>query len=160
MHARAAGRTGHVPTFGIRPFNIYGPRQLASSPYSGVISVFADRLKRRENLTIYGNGSQTRDFIHVTDVVNILVAALDNVSVDAPVINVATGQETSILDVAHSLGAILGHEAEINFAPARMGDIRRSVADIAGMKSIFGITPRIHVAEGLRFLLETQPIPD
>ena len=100
-----------VPTFGLRPFNIYGPRQHASSPYSGVITVFADRLRRGEKLTIYGDGKQTRDFIHVNDVVGFFVAALSKASPDAPICNAATGKETSVLDVAQKLGAVFSREA-------------------------------------------------
>jgi UDP-glucose 4-epimerase len=152
MHAHAAGRMAAVPTFGLRPFNIYGPRQQASSPYSGVITVFADRLRRGEGLTIYGDGKQTRDFIHVGDVVGHFIAAMGKASVNAPVCNVATGQETSILDLAQKLSALFGHEPRISFAPARAGDIYRSVADTSRAQSLLGCAARIKIDEGLAFL--------
>ncbi len=154
LHARAAGRAKGVPSFGLRPFNIYGPRQHASSPYSGVITVFIDRLRRGENLTIYGDGSQTRDFIHVSNIVDYFIAALEKASVDAPVCNAATGKETSVLDIAHKLAEILGREPEIVFASARTGDIYRSVADTSRAQALLGVTASVAVAEGLRFVLE------
>jgi UDP-glucose 4-epimerase len=154
LHAHAAGRIGKVPTFGLRPFNIYGPRQHVSSPYSGVITVFVDRLKRGESLTIYGDGQQTRDFIHISDIVDFFVAAWGNASVEAPVCNAATGIETSILDIAHKLAAILGCEAKISFSPARTGDIRRSVADISRAQSLLGCAAQVDIAEGLKFVLK------
>ncbi|MDR3424803.1 MAG: NAD-dependent epimerase/dehydratase family protein [Alphaproteobacteria bacterium] len=153
-HAHAAGRSGGVPTFGLRPFNIYGPRQHASSPYSGVITVFTDRLLRGEDLTIYGDGQQTRDFIHVSDIVEHFIAALDKASPSAPVANAATGKETSVCDIAQRLAAILGREAKIVFAPARAGDIYRSVADTTRACSLLGIKARVDIAEGLRFILK------
>ena len=154
LHARAAGRSGGVPTFGLRPFNIYGPRQHASSPYSGVITLFIDRLRRGEGLTVYGDGKQTRDFIHVRNVVDCFIAAMGKASVEAPVCNAATGMETSILDVAHLLAGILEHEANITFAPARAGDIYRSVADTSRAQELLGCAAHINIAEGLKFVLE------
>jgi UDP-glucose 4-epimerase len=156
LHAKVAGHSAGVPTFGLRPFNIYGPRQQPSSPYSGVITVFTDRLKRDESIMIYGDGKQTRDFIHVSDVVDHLIAALDKASPEALICNVATGKETSIFDVAHKLAKILGRKAIINFAPARTGDIYRSVADTKRAKSILGSKARIDIAEGLKFAGETS----
>jgi UDP-glucose 4-epimerase len=154
LHAQAAGKNGGVPTFGLRPFNIYGPRQLASSPYSGVISIFADKIARGEGLTIYGDGKQTRDFVHVKDIVRSFIAAIDKVSTDAPVINAATGKETSILNLAHFLAAILEKEAKIAHAPARSGDIYRSVACTQRAQALLGIKAQLDIAEGLKFVLE------
>ncbi|MDR3448331.1 MAG: NAD-dependent epimerase/dehydratase family protein [Alphaproteobacteria bacterium] len=151
LHARAAGQRG-VPTFGLRPFNIYGPRQLAASPYSGVITVFTERLRRNQPIIIYGDGRQTRDFIHISDVVDFFVAALDKVSPKAPVCNAATGKETSVVDLAKNLCALLGHKEDIQFAPARPGDIRRSVADISLAREMLGCVAKVEVAEGLVFV--------
>ncbi|MGB9153381.1 MAG: SDR family NAD(P)-dependent oxidoreductase [Alphaproteobacteria bacterium] len=153
LHARAAGSKDGVPTFGLRPFNIYGSRQQASSPYSGVITIFSDRLKRGEDLIIYGDGKQTRDFIHVGDIVNCFIAALDKASPTAPVCNAATGKEISILDVARKLAFILGREARIVLAPPRAGDIVRSVADISHAQSILGCVACVDINEGLRFVM-------
>jgi len=155
LHAHAAGRTSGVPSFGLRPFNIYGPRQNPSSPYSGVISIFADRLKRGEELTIYGDGQQTRDFIHVKDIVAFFIAALSQASPAAPLCNAATGKETSVLNVAHKLASILGREAKINFAPSRSGDISRSVADTTRAEAMLHTKAEIDISDGLAFILGT-----
>ncbi len=154
LHAKAAGCAQGVPSFGLRPFNIYGPRQVASSPYAGVISIFADRLRRGEGLTIFGDGGQTRDFIHVHDVVNCFIAAMGKASADAPICNAATGWETSILDVARLLSSILHKEPQITFAPARKGDIHRSVADTGAMLARLCFKAQVDIAEGLKFVLK------
>lgn len=156
LHAHAAGRKNGVPSFGLRPFNIYGPRQNPSSPYSGVISIFVDRLKRGETLNIYGDGKQTRDFIHVGDIVDFFIAAWAKAAPDAPLCNAATGRETSVLDVAHMLAAILGKQARIDFAPARMGDIKRSVAATARSRDILKASAQIEIDNGLRFVLDNS----
>ena len=152
LHAHAAARQAGVPSFGIRPFNIYGPRQHASSPYSGVITVFADRLKRGEALTIYGDGTQTRDFIYVGDVVDYFIAALGKASTDAPVCNGATGKETSVLAIAHKIAAVIGCEAKITYAPGRRGDIYRSVACTARARDRLGCVAQTAIEDGLAFI--------
>jgi UDP-glucose 4-epimerase len=152
LHAHAAGRMSGVPTFGLRPFNIYGPRQHASSPYSGVITVFIDRLRRGEELAIFGDGKQTRDFIHVDDIVMHLIAAMDKTAPTAPICNAATGKETTIADIAHQLAAIFGVTPRIVFKPARAGDICRSVADTKRSQTLLGLTARIAMDEGLSFV--------
>jgi len=154
MHAIAAGRNANVPTFGLRPFNIYGTRQNPSSPYSGVISIFADRLWRGEEITIYGDGKQTRDFVHIDDAVTFFIAALGKASPDAPVCNVATGKETSVLSAAHQIAEILKRKAKVSFAPARMGDIYRSVADIGRAELLLGYKAKIKFEDGLSFVRE------
>lgn len=154
LHAGAAGVVSRTPSFGLRFFNVYGPMQRPDSPYSGVISIFADRLSRRESLTIYGDGRQSRDFVHVGDVVRAVVASLEHASPAAPVCNVGTGVETSIVELAAILCRILGTEADFRFAPAREGDIRRSVADLSRAREIFGHTPQTAIYDGLRDLLK------
>jgi UDP-glucose 4-epimerase len=154
LHAAAAGVVDGIPSFGLRFFNVYGPLQRPDSPYSGVISIFADRLSRGETLTIHGDGGQTRDFVHVDDVVTAIVAALDLASPEAPVCNVGTGVETSILGLAAIIGGIFGVQPAFRFAPARDGDIRRSVADLSRMHAILGRAPPIAIDAGLRRLIK------
>lgn len=154
LHAKAAGCAKGIPSFGLRPFNIYGPRQVASSPYAGVISIFAERLRRGEGLTIFGDGNQTRDFIHVSDIVHGFIAAMGKASPDAPLCNAATGIETSILEVARLLSSILHKEPQIAFAPARKGDIYRSVADTKALQDRLCVKAQVDIAEGLKFVLQ------
>jgi UDP-glucose 4-epimerase len=156
LHARAAGVTAAIPSFGLRFFNVYGPGQNRDSPYSGVISIFADRLRRGETLTIHGDGGQSRDFVHVDDVVAAVIDALDQASPGAPICNIGTGIETSILGLASMLARLLGRPAEFASAPAREGDIRRSLADISRAREILGYSPQIGLCEGLSDLLKAS----
>lgn len=128
LHARVAGVVHGVPTSGMRFFNVYGPRQDPKSPYSGVISVFADRVRSGQSIGIQGDGKQTRDFVFVADVVRHLLAAMATSTVEARVFNVCTGRATSILELAHALMAAASLTVEVRHGPARAGDIRESSA--------------------------------
>jgi UDP-glucose 4-epimerase len=133
----------------MRFFNVYGPRQDPASPYSGVISIFADRVAQGLPITVHGDGGQTRDFVFVADVVAHLRAAMRKLT-DAPgayVSNVCTGIETSVLALAKALGA-----GEITQGPARAGDIRRSVGSSAHATALLGIAAGTTLAEGLKTL--------
>ena len=129
LHARVAWRVHGVPTIGLRFFNVYGPRQNAKSDYSGVISVFLHRLMAQKPISLYGDGSRIRDFIHVDDVVQHLRAAMDIKSKDCLVMNVCTGRGTSIAELLNYLSEILGMDPKIVHAPERKGDIQISVGD-------------------------------
>ncbi len=118
----------------VRPFNIFSPRQDPNSPYSGVISIFVDRAKKGEPLIIYGDGEQTRDFVNVEDVVQ-LIKLLQK---DKPtgIYNCGTEKETSINELAKIIKNISGKDLEIVHLPPREGDIRRSYASIEKARSI------------------------
>jgi len=139
----------------LRFFNVYGERQDPSSPYSGVISIFMDRVKRflrgeDVSIDIYGDGKQTRDFIYVKDVVSALLLAEEKGEA-GEVYNVGTGKETSILELISVLEEIVGQVPPLRFLPPRPGDIKRSVADISKISSL-GFSPRSSIEEGLRRL--------
>ena len=136
-----------IETISLRYFNIYGPRQ-ASTQYSGVISVFARRLLRRLPLRIFGDGSQSRDFIYVADAVEATVAALEKPLLNR-VFNIATGRETTILKLAEKMREIAGVSSHLRFEPARKGDIKRSVADISRARSELNFFPRSSLHDGL-----------
>ena len=127
LHARVASFVHSVPTTGLRFFNVYGPRQDSSSPYSGVISIFAEKIARQEPLSIYGGGEQVRDFIYVKDVVNFLLAAMDNISTTPRVFNVCTGRSTTINQLAKTIMSVSGKRVGMHYLPSRKGDIRVSV---------------------------------
>jgi UDP-glucose 4-epimerase len=149
LHAAVGWGVHGVPSFGMRFFNVYGPRQDPASPYSGVISIFADRVAQGLPVTVHGDGGQTRDFVFVADVVAHLRAAMRKLT-DAPgayVSNVCTGIETSVLMLAKALGA-----GEIIQGPARAGDIRRSVGSSARATALLGIVARTTLVEGLKTL--------
>lgn len=156
QHARVAGGVHGVPTTGLRFFNVYGDRQDPKSPYSGVISIFCDRLAAGQGVTIFGDGGQERDFIHVSDVVARLMQAMDNVSVTAPVFNVCTGKPTVIGDLAHIIADVLGVRPEIGHGPARDGDIRRSLGDPAYADAALGARQPKPLSEGLAVTIRPQ----
>jgi UDP-glucose 4-epimerase len=151
LHAAAGWGVHGVPSFGLRFFNVYGPRQDPSSPYSGVISIFADRIARGAPITIHGDGSQTRDFVYVADVVAHLLAAMAALrnSPGAHVANVCTGRETSVLQLAETLAAVTGQPLSVTHGPARAGDISRSVGDPALATRLLGVSTASTLAEGL-----------
>lgn len=152
LHARVATHLHGLPTVGLRLFNVYGARQDPSSPYSGVISIFAARLRDGKPITICGNGEQLRDFVHVGDVVEIFAAAMARKEAGAIVCNVCTGRGTSILALAETIGESAGRRPEIIHAPPRPGDIRRSIGDPRQAMHLFGILPRTPLREGLHNL--------
>ncbi|HKK31816.1 MAG TPA: NAD-dependent epimerase/dehydratase family protein [Alphaproteobacteria bacterium] len=155
LHARVAGHVHGVPTCGLRFFNVYGPRQDPSSPYSGVISIFASKFAGSQAVTLHGDGLQSRDFVYVGDVVKHLVAALRAASISAPVCNVCTGRETSVKALAETLAALSGAEPEIRYGPARAGDIRHSLGDPVYASQELQVSAEIELAQGLQFLLDS-----
>jgi UDP-glucose 4-epimerase len=138
-HALVAGHVHGVPTTGLRFFNVYGPRQDPRSPYSGVISIFAERLLTGRPLAIHGDGRQVRDFVYVEDVVSCLIAGMANASTEARVFNVCTGRPTAIRDLADTLARLSGRPARLHPGPARAGDIRESLGDPDGAAAGLGV---------------------
>lgn len=156
QHARVAALVHGVPSFGLRFFNVYGPRQDPASPYSGVISIFARRVEERAPIAVHGDGQQTRDFVYVSDVVAHLVAAMRHLSLDrvrsvpcAHVANVCTGRETSVLELVRTLGDLSGHVPIVVHGPARPGDIRRSVGSPAHAAAVLGVRAGVRLRDGL-----------
>lgn len=154
LHARVAGLVYKVPTAGIRPFNVYGPRQDPSSPYSGVISLFCRLVGEGRTLTINGDGQQVRDFVYVEDVARAFVAAMGGVSTDARVYCVCTGRPTSILDLARLVADLSGVTPKIAFGEARRGDVRTSIGDPGRARSELGFAAAVELRDGLRRTLE------
>lgn len=137
-----------IPTVAVRFFNVFGPNQNPKSPYSGVLSIITDKLKNDGTFTLYGDGSQTRDFVYVTDVVKALRLVATKTP-KATVYNVAQGGETSLLDMINVYEKISGKKLRIEYKPERNGDIRKSVADISKIKSI-GFKPDYSLERGLK----------
>jgi len=158
----AVGWTIHgVPNTGLRFFNVYGPRQDPSSPYSGVISIFASRIASGQSVTLHGDGRQTRDFVHVSDVVAHLLTAMAGLQQrpSANVLNVCTGQEHSIGSLAALLGRLCGAAPDIHPGPARDGDITRSAGDPARAVALLAVTARVTLEQGLANLLSRDSPP-
>jgi UDP-glucose 4-epimerase len=134
----------------LRFFNVYGPRQDPSSPYSGVISIFADRAMAGRTLTIFGDGEQTRDFIYVGDIARTIVAAALSDSGDRAVANLGTGRETTVLQLARTVIELCDSSSTIEHAPARAGEILRSVAAVDRARALFGgDIGQVELADGL-----------
>lgn len=137
-----------LPTAAVRFFNVYGPRQNPDSPYSGVLSIITKCMKENRPFTLYGDGSQTRDFVYVDDVVNALMT-ISKQNGRPRVYNVANGGETPLIDVIHTYEKISGKKISINYKEVRNGDINKSRADISRLKEI-GFQPQWSLEDGLK----------
>jgi UDP-glucose 4-epimerase len=138
-----------------RFFNIYGPRQDPSSPYSGVISIFMDRLQRNQPVTVFGEGAQTRDFVYVADLAELLARAVHGTVGVGGVFNVGTGMRHSLLQLLDHLEKLSGKAIERRHEPPRLGDIQHSCADVSRLKQVFGSVPATPFDRGLKKLLES-----
>jgi UDP-glucose 4-epimerase len=127
LHARVASHVHGIPSVGLRFFNVYGARQDPKSPYSGVISVFCDRIPAGQPVTIYGDGQQTRDFVYVGDVVQGLLSAMALRPGNSPVFNLCTGIPTSVRALATVIGELSAARVVINTEQSRAGEIRHSL---------------------------------
>lgn len=139
-----------LETVSIRYFNVFGPRQDPSSPYSGVISVFATALLENRSPKIYGDGEQTRDFTYVANVVDGVLRACEAPKASGEVINVATGGRISLNDLFKEMKKIVGAGVEPSHVEPRQGDVKDSQADITKAKAILGYEPIVSFEEGLK----------
>jgi len=141
---------------GLRYFNVYGPRQDPKSPYSGVISIFTNRISNSENITIFGDGKNTRDFVFVYDVVQAnLLAGIRKIDRKDPskVYNVGTGKSVSLLELIEYIEDITENEAKIKFEKARLGDIMHSKSNINKIKKELGYRHKYSLEEGLKLTI-------
>jgi nucleoside-diphosphate-sugar epimerase len=143
-----------LETVSIRYFNVFGPRQDPSSPYSGVISVFATALIENRSPKIYGDGEQTRDFTYVANVVDGVLRACEAPEASGEVINVATGGRISLNALFTSMREMVGGTVEPTYVETRTGDVRDSQADISKARRILGYEPIVSFEEGLRRTVE------
>ena len=142
-----------VSSVGMRYFNVYGPRQDPKSPYAGVISKFADGLEGASPLRVFGDGSQTRDFIYVGDVARANALALQ--SGVTGVLNVGTGTSVTLLDLIDAMKEAFGKPAEVRHEPPATGDIAHSATNPARLKQTLGWQPATTFVQGLRALAES-----
>ena len=134
----------------IRYFNVFGPRQDPSSPYSGVISVFATALSEGRRPTIFGDGEQTRDFTYVTNVADGVLRACEAPKAAGEAINVACGTRISLNELLRVMNEIVGTKLQAIYKEERAGDVKDSQADITKAKTLLGYTPLVTLEEGLR----------
>jgi nucleoside-diphosphate-sugar epimerase len=157
LYTEQAGALFHrlygLETVPLRYFNVFGPRQDPSSPYSGVISIFATRLLAGKPLTVFGDGQQSRDFVYVADVVEANMRAMFGAYAGPAPLNVGTGRRVTINELAKLLGEVTGVPPRIAYEPARAGEIMDSQADITAIHSALGYAPRWTVRAGLEALV-------
>lgn len=143
-----------LPTTAVRPFNIYSPRQDPSNPYSGVISKFIDNVRHDKPPVIFGDGTATRDFVSVHDVVDLVMLMLEKDAAVGKVFNCGTGNVTSIGELAETIIALYGKGLKPVCESERPGDIKDSYADISLAKNVLGYQPRVALKEGLKEIIE------
>lgn len=152
LHSKVADSVFQIPNIGLRFFNVYGPRQDPSSPYSGVISIFNNRISKGQDITVYGDGKQSRDFVYVGDVVESAIKAMDLLvagKVKQDVINICTGQSNSLLDLIDALSKIHKNNPQVTYSDVRKGDIRMSLGNPSRAQALLGIKPETKLQDGL-----------
>jgi len=154
LHAITASHVHGIPTVGLRFFNVYGPRQDPKSPYSGVISIFCERILNGTPIHIYGDGTNTRDFVHVTDAVAALLAGMGLRPQAASVFNVCTGEATSVSDLARVIGGLARKNPDVTHMPPRAGEIRHSLGDPSEARRVLGLGKTVALRDGLVTVLE------
>lgn len=149
------GRAYDIPAVALRYFNVYGPRQALSNPYTGLCAIFSARLLQDQPPLIFEDGEQTRDFVHVSDIVQANLLALETDAADYKAINVGTGRATSVKQVAALLTKGLGKEIEPQLVGKyREGDIRHCYADITRARRLLGYEPKVSLEQGIPELLD------
>ena len=149
------GAAYDVPAVALRFFNVYGPRQALSNPYTGVLAIFAARLLNDHAPVVYEDGAQRRDFVHVADVARACRLALEQDGADGQAVNVGSGQSTSVLEIAETLARLLGKQIEPELpGKFRAGDIRHCFADVTRAREALGFEAEVPFEQGLGELAE------
>lgn len=153
----ALGALNGIETVALRIFNAYGPGQRIPPVHAPVVPHFARNVLNRASVVVHGNGQQTRDFVYIDDVVAALVAAATAPGVDRQVINIGSGQETSIQRLIATLGQVTQRQPEVIYNPEEGGGIARLVADVSVAQRLLGYRPKVALTEGLERLLAEDP---
>lgn len=152
LYVKVAMRACDKTWFNLRIFNTYGPGQ-ALSPYTGVVTIFRDRMLRGQPVTVFGDGRQVRDYVHVSDVVGGLLGALQGANADSGTYNIGSGVGTTVLALAERMRQLTGADLAIDYEPASGVELNNSIADIALAKKVLGYAPNVALAAGLRSLV-------
>lgn len=154
QYCLSVGRAYQIPTVAFRYFNVYGTRQALSNPYTGVCAIFSSRLLNDQAPTVFEDGEQTRDFVHVSDIVQANLLAIESSGGDYQAMNIGTGRATSVKKIAELLAEGLGKDIEpIIVGKYREGDIRHCVSDISKARKLLGYEPKVTLEAGLAELL-------
>ncbi len=154
IYARLYTQAFDLPAVALRYFNVYGPRQSPETEYAAAIPIFIHQLIARQNVTIYGDGEQTRDLIYVGDLVRANLIAAEHPQAPGQVFNICTGQETKIIDLLTTSRDMFPDPPKPVFGPPRPGDILRSVGDPARAAATLGFRAQTRLADGLRQTME------
>ncbi len=149
-YCKAFTKSFGLETVCLRYFNVYGPRQDPNSEYSAVIPIFVSRMLGGKQPVVYGDGHQSRDFVFVEDVVQANLLASESDKAVGHSINIACGQQSSLLDLIDAINNALGTTTEPIFEDARPGDVRESLADITLARQLLGYEPKVGLTEGLQ----------
>ena len=155
-HVTAARADVDLTVTSLRMFNVYGPRQSISNPYQGVLAIFIGNVLRREPITIHGDGEQTRDFVYIDDVVDAWLHVLGDPGTAGAVLNVGSGRETSVNELADAVLGALGESTdswEIRRESRQLGDQRRAAADIGAIAE-YGWAPKVALVDGIARTVE------
>jgi UDP-glucose 4-epimerase len=153
LYLFALGELNGVETIVLRIFNAYGPGQRLPPAHAPVVPTFTKNVLTHASLIVHGDGSQTRDFVYVDDVVEALAAAGTAPGVDRSIINIGSGEETSVNELIAALGLVTQRQPEVIYNPQQSGGIARLVADLTKARQLLGYQPRVPLKEGLQKLL-------
>jgi len=144
------GKTLNIPTVALRYQNVYGPGQSLSNPYTGILSIFSTRLLNRNDIDIYEDGQESRDFVFIDDVVNATILALEKKEANNQIFNVGSGVATSVSEVADLLKFLHNSDVKISVSGKyRLGDIRHNYADLSKIKNALGFSPKFDFLSGI-----------
>lgn len=153
MQAKFAGNIHNMPNIGLRFFNVYGERQDPRSPYSGVISIFLNRMLENKTINVFGDGNQVRDFIYINDIVRYLIKAMKEAGSSSCVYNACTGNDSTLNQLIATLGSIMHIEPNVAFKELRTGDIKISKGDAEFATRNLNITANTDLYDGLKNML-------
>jgi len=144
------GKTLNIPAVALRYQNVYGPGQSLSNPYTGILSIFSTRLLNGNDIDIYEDGQESRDFIFIDDVVNATILALEKKEANNQIFNVGSGVATSVTEVANLLKSLYNSDVKISVTGKyRLGDIRHNYADLSKIKNALGFSPKFDFLTGI-----------
>lgn len=148
--AEIVGDAYGISTVALRFQNVYGERQSLNNPYTGILSIFSNRMRQGLPINIFEDGDESRDFVHVSDVVRAICKSLEGNGSGFRAINIGSGKPTSVMDIASALRSLLGSSSELNVrGDFRVGDIRHCYADLSLARETLGFMPQISLEHGL-----------